>query len=353
MIFRCSLFMQRLAVAVIFALSCSLVRAQQPQPPARQITGQIKLAGRPAPAGVPVALQIVLTGDPKTSGSVVARTTTDAQGRFTFDHLENVGNHHGQSFFEVSSIQAGYEGAVQVVDLTQTTQGTALLDLRPDFNLHSSKPASPGPAPAATHALTGNVQAQEAMAQGQELLFRRHDPEASLAYFKKAVNEDPWYGQGYMLLGLANMQLGRWDDAQYAFEEAAKVEPGNAKAFLGVGSALNQQQHYPDAEKALEHSLDLKPDSAEAHFELARTLAGMDKWQDAAPHVLRAIELDPNYAGPHAMMGNIYLREEDAASALAEFKKYLELDPQGSLAPQVKKAVTQLEQALKDAEQRR
>lgn len=337
--------MQRLAIIVVLALFPCLAFAQQ-APPARQITGQIKLAGLPAPAGVPVALQIVLTGDPKTSGSVVARTATDAQGRFTFDHLENVGSNHGQSFFEVSAIQPGFEGAVQVVDLRRTTQGEALLDLRPDFNLHSSRPVAPRAAPSAKHALSNNAQAREAMDQGQELLFRRHDPEASVAYFKKAVQADPWYGHGYMLLGLANIQIRNWSDAQYAFEEAAKVEPGNAEAFLGVGSALNQQQQYSQAEKALQHSLDLKPDSAEAHYELARTLAGMNKWQAAAPHVLRAIALNPDYAGPHALMGDIYLRQKDAASALAEFKEYLRLDPEGDLAAQVKETVEQLEQAL-------
>ena len=300
-----------------------------------------------------MVLQIVLTGDPKTSGNVVARTTTDVYGHFTFNHLENVSARHGKNFFEVSAIQPGYEGALQVVDLTIATHGKALLDLRPDFDSVSSGPAASRVATPPSHASSNNPQAQEAMDKGQELLFRRHDPEASVAYFKKAVKADPWYGQGYMLLGLASMQVRNWSEAQYAFEEAAKVEPGNAEAFLGIGSALNQQQQYAQAEEALRHSLDLKPDSAEAHYELARTLAGMGKGKAAAPHVLRAIELNPNYAGPHALMGNIYLQDGDAVSALAEFKKYLQLDPKGSLAAQAQKAVTQLEQALKETERKR
>jgi len=336
--------MRGLFTIVVLALLPCLASAQQ-APPARQITGQIKLAGQPAPAGVPVALQIVLTGDPKTSGTVVARTTTNAEGRFTFDHLENVGDNHGQNFFEVSSIQPGFEGGIQVVDLTQATQGEAALDLRPDLDApaaHRAVPAAPEP----SRSSSNNAQAREAMDQGQEILFRRHDAAKSVDYFKKAVKLDPWYGPGYMLLGLANMQLRRWSDAQYAFEEAAKVEPGNAQAFLGVGSALNEQRKYAEAQKALQHSLDLKPDSAEAHYELARTLASSNQWQAAAPHAQRALDLNPDYSGPHALMGNIYLRQGDAVSALAQYKEYLKLDPDGSLAPQVKEAVTQLEQTL-------
>src|SRR5215472_7168531 len=96
-------------------------------------------------------------------------------------------------------------------------------------------------------------EAAQAMTRAQELLFRKNDPEASITEFKKVVKLDPWYGQGYILLGVAYMQLQRWSDAQLAFEEAAKVEPGNTQAFLGLGSALNEQHDYAAAQKALEH----------------------------------------------------------------------------------------------------
>jgi Tfp pilus assembly protein PilF len=337
-----------LALAVLLLLAWP-AEAQQ-APPVRQITGQIKLAGRPAPAGVPVVLQLVLTGDPKTSGTVVARTATDSQGRFTFDHLENAGKDQGKNFFEVSALQPGFEGGVRVVDLTEATREEVVLDLRPDFNAPS--PARP-PAPTAPARASSNAASREAMEKGQELLFRGHDPEASLVYFKKAVQQDPWYGPGYMLLGLANMQLQRWSDAQWAFEEAGKVEPGNAQAFVGVGSALNQQRQFAEAQKALEHSLELRHDSAEAHYELARSLAATGKWQAAAPHAKQAIELNTEYAGPHVLMGNIYLQQGDAAAALIEFKEYLRLDPEGSLAPQVKETIAQLEQALAPASKKK
>ena len=87
------------------------------------------------------------------------------------------------------------------------------------------------------------------MSKGEELLFKKHDAKASLDEFKKAIKLDPWYGQAYMLLGLAQMQLQQWSDAQWAFEEAAKVEPGNAKAYLGAGSALNEQKDYARSAK--------------------------------------------------------------------------------------------------------
>ncbi len=210
-------------------------------------------------------------------------------------------------------------------------------------------PAEPGaqatPTPQ-THKRRSISEVEEAMAKGQELLFKQHNAKASLEEFKRASKLDPWYGQAYFLQGLAHMQLQQWSEAQWAFEEAVKVEPGNAKAYLGAGSALNEQKDFAGAQKALQSSLEIQPDSAEAQYELARSLWGQNKWQAAEPHVRRAIEINKDYAGPHALLGNIDIQKEDPQSALAEFQECLRLDPEGSLAPQVKQIIAQLKQAL-------
>jgi tetratricopeptide (TPR) repeat protein len=209
----------------------------------------------------------------------------------------------------------------------------------------STEAVKPTPTPE-TRKRRNIPEVEEAMSKGQELLFKKHDARASVDEFKRAVKLDPWYGQAYMLLGLAQMQLQQWSDAQWAFEEAAKVEPGNSKAYLGAGSALNEQKNYADAQKALQHSLEIRPDSAEAHYELARSLWGLGKWQAAEPHVLQAIDFNKDYAGPHLLMGNIYIQREEPEAALKEFEECLRLDPEGSMAPSVKEIIAQLKKAL-------
>lgn len=339
-----------LGLAVLLLMFPSVfAQTAQPQFPARQITGQLKLGARPAPAGVLVHLQIVLNGNQKSKNGESAEATTDSNGRFSFNHLESLGNNHGQNLFSISAIQPGFDGAVKVVDLTEDTHVEVTLDLHPAQVAGTTESSGAGPGTTTTKASNSSspkAAAQDLLLAGQTLLFQKHDPTAGIVQFKKAVKLDPWNEQAYMLLGLAQMQLQHWDEAQYAFQEATKVQPGNAQAFLGVGSSLNEQRQYAAAQKALERSLELKSDSAEAHYELARSLAALDKWDAAAPHVLRAIELNPDYAGPHALMGDIYVRHQDAASALAQFKDYLRLAPDGSLAPQVQKMVNQLEAAL-------
>jgi len=222
----------------------------------------------------------------------------------------------------------------------------ATCSLAQDSSSIQSGTAKATPSPTPVHKPKPSPERDEAMNKGQELLFKKHDAKASVDEFRKAIKLDPWYERGYMLLGLAQMQLAQWGDAQWAFEEAAKVAPGNAKAYLGIGSSLNEQHSYAAAQKVLEQSLDIDPESAEAHYEIARTLAATGKWSEAGQHAQRAIDLNPDYPGPHIVMGNAYIENDEPEAALHEFEEYLRLDPQGALAPSAREMVGQLKKTL-------
>jgi protein O-GlcNAc transferase len=185
-------------------------------------------------------------------------------------------------------------------------------------------------------------EARAALAKGQELLYNK-DIKGGIASFKKVVELEPEYPIGYLLLGNAYMQAQQWKDAQSAFETAARLDPENATALLGAGSALNQQQDWSGALKPLQQSLKLKTDSAEANYELARSLMALNRLQEAELHVRMSISLNDKYAVPHILMGDIFLAlYENADAAIAEYEKYLRLDPDGPSAGPVKEMIAKL-----------
>lgn len=188
--------------------------------------------------------------------------------------------------------------------------------------------------------------AKAAEAEGQDFLFKKHDVKSAIESFKKTVEFDPQYVHGYIMLGVANMQAGHWDQAQWAFEDASKVDPDEPQAWLGMGSALNEQKSYPAAQKALTRCLELKPDSAEAHYELARTLWGLGKLELAEAEARRAIQLNKDYMSPHVLLGNIYLGESDPDEAIAEFREALRLEPEGPQAAELKQTIADIQKAL-------
>ncbi|HEV2963629.1 MAG TPA: tetratricopeptide repeat protein [Candidatus Angelobacter sp.] len=220
-------------------------------------------------------------------------------------------------------------------------QNTQTTDIQADAKAQKSGSDSLVP-----HDSPSSPAAQEALAKGQELMFKQHDVKASIEHFKKVVELDPAFLQGHILLGNAYMQTGQWTEAQSTFEKAAKLEPLSSVALLGIGAALNQQLDYAGAQEPLRQSLELNRASAEAHYELARALWGLNKWEEAEPHVRKAIQLNKDYATPHLLMGNIYLQEENPAFAMAEFQEYLNLAPQGPDAPAVKEMVAKIQKAL-------
>jgi tetratricopeptide (TPR) repeat protein len=340
--------MRILPRVLLLFLTAGLFAQSGSAPDGRQISGQVRMGQQSAVAGVPVILQIVggkyvtPANEPET-----ARTVTDAKGRFVFEHLENLKN-NGREFFAVSVKLPGYTSGFQVVDLTLVARGEVTLNVQKETARSQSPFAAAAPS-GPRHSTSLEVQHRIDLAE--ELLFRKRDPEAAIDDLKLAIKGDPWYSHTYLLLGLANMQLQRWAEAQLAFSEAAKVDPGNVQAYLGQGSALNEQRDYPAAQKALQQALDLNPNSAEAHYELARTFCALEKWDAAGPHARRAIEINPDYSGPHVLMANIYMAQQDMASARRELQEYLKLDPDDTMG--ARPTLAELDKALAEKPKRR
>jgi tetratricopeptide (TPR) repeat protein len=235
---------------------------------------------------------------------------------------------------------------IPVVSLVILLGFVLLSSLLPAQDNVQSKPQKSGGGSVVPHGIPSSSDAREALAQGQELMFKKHDAKAGIEQFKKVVELDPAFLQGHILLGNAYMQTGQWSLAQSAFESAAKLEPLSSVALLGVGAAMNQQLNYAGAQDPLRQSLELNRDSAEAHYELARALWGSNKWEEAEPHVRKAIQLNKDYGSPHVLMGNIYLQEENPNFALTEFQEYLRLEPQGPDALAVKEIIAKIQKAV-------
>jgi tetratricopeptide (TPR) repeat protein len=314
----------------------------------KRIQGQIRVDGQPAPQGVLVLLDRARGRDSSfVNGSgELGNTMTDARGKFSFDNIDAGQEHPEGKIYVVTVRYPGYRSGNQIVDLTASPVGFVNLDLKRDTSKDLPNVPAGGPGATISAKQPSSARAQEELAKGEELLFTKHDPRASLKEFKKVIEHDPQYGPGYVLLGTAHMQLQEWADARSAFEKATKLEPANAAAFLGIGAAMNQQQDFNAAQKPLRRSLELKADSAEAQYEMGRSYWGLNHWQEAEPYARKALAIDKNFPPAHLLMGNVLLRQKNAPAALAEFQEYLRLDPQGQHAEEVKALVERIQKAL-------
>jgi Tfp pilus assembly protein PilF len=92
-----------------------------------------------------------------------------------------------------------------------------------------------------------------------------------------------------------------------------------------------------DAEKTFRTALELDTNNAPAHSGLAMALYGMEKDALASAEAKKAIALDTNAARAHLVLGLIASNRQDIAGAKKAYKRYLELEPKGEYAEEVRR----------------
>jgi serine/threonine protein kinase len=123
---------------------------------------------------------------------------------------------------------------------------------------------------------------------------------------------------------------------------AAPVRPESG-ALLEQGQRLSREQKYAEAMAVL----DQIPESAREYFEARLAAAAILEAQDrpglAASEYRRLIRLDPKDGRPYLHLGQLDERKNDLASALANYRKFIEISPEGVDAEGVRWKVKTLE----------
>jgi tetratricopeptide (TPR) repeat protein len=186
--------------------------------------------------------------------------------------------------------------------------------------------------------------------------------EAASEAFAKAcqLNAD----EGCYFFGRALFTLGRYPEAQDAFDAALKQTPqplrgkvhrATALNFIALTNPAEAERHFRDAIKLkranpseedpridygaflfrqgrldaslplLEQAAQSQPPSARANMELGRVLLHMNKPEAALPRLEKAVELDPTSTAARLLLGRTYL----ALGRTEEGERQLKLGEQG------------------------
>jgi tetratricopeptide (TPR) repeat protein len=111
----------------------------------------------------------------------------------------------------------------------------------------------------------------------------------------------------------------------------------------GMGHNLDFPGCAQKAIKAYDQLLALKPDNRRANFYYGAFLSGTTLFAKSVPYLRRAIELGEQDA--HFTLAFVYLKQNNSAQALSEFKAYLVVAPENETA---KKMVSNLESGKSD-----
>jgi tetratricopeptide (TPR) repeat protein len=312
-------------------------------------------------------------------GAVIKIDRTDIKGSYTVKtdkkgHYGHYGLPMGQ--FDVSVVVDG-----QVKDMMKGVR-TKLGDSQPvNFDLKAAQQAAATGAPAAEPergmtkeqkaefekatkareaALAKNKELNDAYQAGRTALDAKKYDEAIEGFNKAVMLDDK---QVAIWSGLADAYVAAAAEkpteasALYAkgfdaFKKAIELKPDDAAYYNNYALALAKDKKIDEAKTNLDKAAQLDPPGAGKYFyNMGALLVNSAQNEAAGEEFKKAIDADPNYADAQYQYG-VYLASKATADASGKIvaapgttealSKYLELKPDGPMAPSAKELIAQL-----------
>lgn len=127
----------------------------------------------------------------------------------------------------------------------------------------------------------------------------------SLVTCSRAMAFDPWDGMALYLIGVGQLQLGRFEDALATFKQADRFDTPPVSRWtwlLGVGWAYLMMQHYDEALPWLERSIAITPASGRPLMLLAAAYEGAGKMDQAKAALAKAMAIRPGSTATNIML---------------------------------------------------
>ncbi|MEW6451922.1 MAG: winged helix-turn-helix domain-containing protein [Pseudomonadota bacterium] len=118
----------------------------------------------------------------------------------------------------------------------------------------------------------------------------------SLVACARALSFDPWNGLALYHIGLAQLQLGRLEDALATFKQADRFDTPQVSRWtwlLGAGMTLMLMDRSEEALPWLQRSLAITPGSGRTHMLLSAVYQRLGRPDDAKAAMARGLELRP------------------------------------------------------------
>jgi tetratricopeptide (TPR) repeat protein len=282
-----------------------------------EISGTVLLEANKQPAS-----QVAVSLRSRAAG-IVRSVLTDLEGHFKVRNLP-----HGT--YDIAVDEQGYESAQTSTELNGPSSNLVMYlksksgSIRQDqYTVSVSELKIPG-------------KAREELRRGLDRV-AKNDTAGGLRHFIKATQTFPGYFEAYYHVGVAEMTLGRTDEALRAFQTAIDLSGGRyALAEFGYGYLLCQQGKPAEAEKIIRRGLEVEDASPEGYVILGETLKQLNRLDEAEKSAQEALLRNPNYPGAYLVLSDVAESRRDYQAEVRYLDTYLKLRPNGPSNAQVR-----------------
>jgi len=128
---------------------------------------------------------------------------------------------------------------------------------------------------------------------------------------------------------------GLLDQALEKFSKAIELKADYAPAHFQSAAAFDMQGKLTEAIKKMETYIQLMPNDSGTAFQLGVLYYRAEKYDYAKAAFIRAIVLDDNYSNARYFLGLLYDREGDKESAIDQFDRIAQLNPDNDQIKQI------------------
>ena len=121
---------------------------------------------------------------------------------------------------------------------------------------------------------------------------------------RQMIRKRPQLYSAHWIIARSNIELGRWSLAERMYRESLAIKQSPTTWVL-LSSLLARRKRNDEAEECLRKALKVDPDYEEAHYNLGYIYRLKGKFKLAEKHLRRAIEIDRKYALAYAELGQL------------------------------------------------
>jgi len=126
-------------------------------------------------------------------------------------------------------------------------------------------------------------------------------------------------------------------------QQATKMTPKDPQAWINLGNSLMDSQRFSEAVDAYEKAIALAPKNVNVLVDLGTCYRGIGKFEKAAELYRTALKINPSFPNGHLNLGVVLGYDlHNKAEGVKEFKRFLELVPNGPGADSARQAIQEL-----------
>jgi tetratricopeptide (TPR) repeat protein len=154
----------------------------------------------------------------------------------------------------------------------------------------------------------------------------RYDEAA--AHFEKALQIDPNFYDGLVVMGVTRAHQGRLPEAMEYFRAAIRSQPDVPKARVQLAHVLWQEKRDEAALEEMRRASQLAPKDPDIRADLGLALGLAGRIPEAIEQLHEALRLNPNSAEAHNNLGLALLASGKARESIPEFEVALRIKPE-------------------------